>query len=189
MKRFGILFILLATAVLSSVLPGCGKPAMSPEDSSSAQDTATDKPCGTETDSAEVGIKPDWDNRERNGICLVLPGAKQDTDILIDPVGTMNVKCTRLWMHATALLDDPTTLNAAATERNLAWISSLREAGVTKIIGMSHYWFLPERLTPQEGNPDLIHSSAPYPDADDPDYAEFLDLYEVSIRIQKSTSV
>ena len=90
---------------------------MSPTGSSSAQGTATDKPCGPETDSAEVGIKPNWDNRERNGICLVLPGAKQDTDILIDTVGTMNVKCTRLWMHATALLDDPTTPNAA-TERN-----------------------------------------------------------------------
>ena len=184
MKRFEmkILFILLAAAVLLPVLFGCGKPAMSPTGSSSAQDTATDEPCGTETDEtdAEVGIKPDWNNRERNGICLVLPGAKQNTDILIDTVGTMNVKCTRLWMHATALLDDPTTPNAAATERNRAWISSLREAGVTKIVGMSHYWFLPEHLTPQEGNPDLIHSSAPYPDADDPDYAEFLDLYEAT---------
>ena len=136
MKRFEmkILFILLAAAVLLPVLFGCGKPATPPAGSSSAQDTATDEPCGTETDEtdetdAEVGIKPDWDNRERNGICLVLPGAKQDTDILIDTVGTMNVKCTRLWMHATALLDDPTTPNAAATPSSPAIALRRRKFG------------------------------------------------------------
>ena len=176
MKRFGILSFLLTAALLMPLLSGCGTPSEAPAPDTSAPGTepATD----TEPAGGEIGIQPRWDNTERNGICLVLPGAKQNTDILIDTVGTMNAKCARLWMHATSLLDDPATPNADAAAQNKAWIASLQAAGVTKLVGMSHYWFLPERLVPQSGNADLIRSSVPYPDPEDPDYTEFLDLYE-----------
>ena len=132
----------------------------------------------------ETGIVPYWENTAMNGICLGLTGAySRDLDIsqLVDLLGVMNVKAMRNWMHLTSNLSDSKTVKESMIRRQKSWLEQLRAAGVTKIVGMSHYWFLPDSVDVTGLDKNLARSAAPYRDTEEGSlYLEWLALYEES---------
>lgn len=85
----------------------------------------------------------------------------------------MNVGALRNWMHATEILSSPTEINEKQYNRQKQWISALNKRGITKIVGMSHYWFWPE------GYNCTDHAAVPYwSDNPNSDFRKWLDVYE-----------
>lgn len=170
--------------VFCLLLVGCGQTAQGTDDSetdsgsvgSASSEHETSPESGTQ--EIETGIVPNWDDTSMNGLCLVLPGAKQSTEILIDLAGIMNVQAVRHWIHATDVLNSPGQANADKTEQNRLWLTMLQQKGISKIVGMSHYWFQPESVDLTGIDTHNAQTSTPYRDPDDPTWQEFLALYE-----------
>lgn len=98
---------------------------------------------------------------EFNGMCFPMTGAESrglNMDSLIDLMSIMNVHSMRNWMHATNLLTKDLKPREKKVNQQKEWISKLTAKGITKIVGMSHYWFWPEKY----GVTD--RSAAPYRD-------------------------
>lgn len=132
--------------------------------------TSAEKPETTEE-------KPQIPERDGfNGLCFAIPGAQGrglDTDRLFDLVGAMNAGALRNWMHATEILNSPTEINEKQYKRQKNYIAALRERGVTKIVGMSHYWFWPE------GYDCTDHAAVPYYSTNpSSDFRKWLAVYE-----------
>ena len=76
-------------------------------------------------------------------------------------------------MHATEILNGPTEVNKKQYERQKKYIAALRERGVTKIVGMSHYWFWPE------GYDCSDHGAVPYWSSNPAsDFRKWREVYE-----------
>ena len=170
------LVMMAGCAAGSSPADGTDGPAQEtlPQDSGSA-DTEAPK---------QTGIIPHWENTAVNGICLGLTGAysrKLNISHLTDLLGVMNVKAMRNWMHLTTNLTDPHTVKQSMIDRQKGWMEQLRAAGVSKIVGMSHYWFWPESVDLTGLDKNLARSAAPYRDTEEGSlYLEWLALYEQS---------
>ncbi|MCI8388400.1 MAG: cellulase family glycosylhydrolase [Clostridiales bacterium] len=113
-----------------------------------------------------------------NGLCVPLTGAygrKLDMNKIFDIIEAMNVKALRNWMHATVLLDDPTTVNEKNAKLQHEWIAELKSRGIEQILGMSHYAFLPNGSSQEDA------SAVPYPDKTEGSmYMQFLADYETT---------
>lgn len=144
-------------------------------DTDKPDDTSADTSKGTSAETSEE--KPPVPAKDGfNGICFAVPGAQSrglDTDRLFDLVGAMNAGAFRNWMHATEILNGPTEVNKKQYERQKKYIAALRERGVTKIVGMSHYWFWPE------GYDCSDHGAVPYWSSNPAsDFRKWLEVYE-----------
>ena len=181
----------LALMLLVSLVGGCAQPEPSEVDSTESTSTEiTEVTESTGEDTAydpsldQWAIEPKWENNAFNGLCFAMTGARSrglDMDALIDLVGEMNVEAQRHWIHATSVLSDPSTPKEAQVTRHKEWIAKLREQGVTKIVGMSHYWFLPESINVDGMDKNLARSATPYRDTDEGSvYMQFLEMYEES---------
>lgn len=183
-KFFVILLALLLCQGMFAACTGKGAPDTTGTDATDGNETPAVTGDEPEPVPPEVGIVPQWSDQSMNGMCLGLTGAysrKLDIAQLIDLLKVMNVKCMRNWMHLTTVLADPNTAGTKNETRQKEWIKQLQEAGVTKIIGMSHYWFLPESIDTTGMDKNLARSAAPYRDTDEGSvYMEWLELYEQS---------
>ena len=130
---------------------------------------------GETTDGGYV-LPPRTGDPEFNGICFPMTGAESrglNMDSLIDLMSIMNVHSMRNWMHATNLLTKDLKPREKKVNQQKEWISKLTAKGITKIVGMSHYWFWPEKY----GVTD--RSAAPYRDrTEGSEYCEWIALYE-----------
>lgn len=91
-------------------------------------------------------------------------------------MGALGVRSVRLWMHATNLTSDYKTIDRSAADRQHTLINAMRMQGVDQIIGMSHYWYLPD------GTP--VIAQVPYRDTSSgSDYMMFLEKYKETWRV------
>lgn len=91
----------------------------------------------------------------------------------------LNVKSVRVWSHIRWLLTDPVTVNRPLAEAYHEMYALLKAAGVTQIVGMSHYWFFPEGMHMPAGECSCVPLRDTAPGSD---YQRFLELYEASWR-------
>ncbi len=89
----------------------------------------------------------------------------------------LNVKSVRVWSQMSWLLTDPDTVNRPVADAYHKMYAILKDAGVTQLVGMSHYWFYPESWNLPKGE----HSGVPWRDTrENSDYQAFLQVYERS---------
>ena len=114
-----------------------------------------------------------------NGMCYVYYYSKDvlNPRLAARMMERLNVRSVRSWSHVTWLLEDAKNVNRPVADDFHRMYAILKEAGVTQIVGMSHYWFYPRRL----GLEGVESSAVPPRDlAPGSVYQEFLDLYEQS---------
>ncbi|OLA58450.1 MAG: hypothetical protein BHW37_02760 [Firmicutes bacterium CAG:272_52_7] len=170
-KNVRRIMALLLSAVSLSGLAACAGDKKPENPVSSDVSSAS----GETTDGGYV-LPPRTGDPEFNGMCFPMTGAESrglNMDSLIDLMSIMNVHSMRNWMHATNLLTKDLKPREKKVNQQKEWISKLTAKGITKIVGMSHYWFWPEKY----GVTD--RSAAPYRDrTEGSEYCEWIALYE-----------
>lgn len=170
-KNVRRIMALLLSAVSLSGLAACTGDKKPENPVSSGASSAS----GETTDGGYV-LPPRTGDPEFNGMCFPMTGAESrglNMDSLIDLMSIMNVHSMRNWMHATNLLTKDLKPREKKVNQQKEWISKLTAKGITKIVGMSHYWFWPEKY----GVTD--RSAAPYRDrTEGSEYCEWIALYE-----------
>ena len=173
-KKFfksSLLTLLSVTALLGFVACSSSDTETATANTTSATESASGK-----TTTEEPSFPVRTEDPTFNGICFAMTGAysrKLNMDKLMDLIEIMNVHSMRNWMHATTILSKDMTIKETAVNRQKEWIKKLNDHGVTKIIGMSHYWFWPEKYNVTD------KSAAPYRDkSEGSKFNEWITLYE-----------
>lgn len=113
-----------------------------------------------------------------NGMCYVYYYSRDvlDPALVAAEMQKLNVKSLRSWSHLTWLLTDADTVNRSVADGYHRMYRLMQQAGVTQIVGMSHYWLFPD------GEQMDRESSAMYYRDETPGspYQRFLNLYERS---------
>ena len=88
----------------------------------------------------------------------------------------LNIQSVRSWNHIPWVLKDEKNVNIDIADGFHRMYDELLKAGVSQLVGMSHYWFYPSRLGIAGET-----SGIPLPSQQkESDYQDFLDIYEQS---------
>jgi len=119
------------------------------------------------------------DRSHLNGMGYVYYYSKDELSPVLaaEMMKRLNVKSVRLWTHIPWLLRDSETVNRPIADEFHNMYAEMLKAGVTQLVGMSHYWFFPDSLNvlaeelSQLPRRDITEGSS---------YQKFLELYEQS---------
>ena len=113
-----------------------------------------------------------------NGMCFVHYYTKDELDphIVALEMEKLNVKSVRIWSHFSWIMNRDFTLKPEIADSYHTLYRELLSHGVTEIVAMSHYWFMPETKYGDHEcgmcyDRDLTPGSL---------YLQFLDLFEES---------